>query len=462
MRQRDNTREKTEKERKFWAKYAAMISDKGYFGKYAEWMVKRAEDFVYGLDGRHLREVDAVYLDEYLDILGRSPNMSDWQMRQVICALDVLFVDVLKLEWARTFNWSERAAACKELEGDHPTLGRDRISVANFVPPEKGCSQLDETAQVVLDRLRARIRTQGLAYRTEQTYVGWGKRFALYCGGRIPEEQPMRVRDFLEYLALGERVSPSTQAQALNALVFLYEHVLEQSLGDLGSYQRPKRKRHVPTVLSPGEVRALLEELEGRNRLMASLLYGAGLRLMECVRLRVKDIDFGNGLIVVRSGKGGKDRRVPLPRRIKPELEEHLRAVRKQYERDMQEGIAGVSLPEGVEKKYPNAGKEWGWWYVFPASRVAKDPRSGKILRHHIHETLLQKAVKTAVGRAGIVKRAGCHTLRHSFATHMLQNGADIRTVQELLGHADVSTTMIYTHVLQRLGEGGSSPLDRL
>ncbi len=453
----------TEKERRFWDRYASRVSARGYSGKYAEWMVRRAEGFVRGLGDRRLREVDAVYLDGYLDELGRNPKISDWQMRQAICALEVLFVDLLDLEWAKGFGWADRKAACKELEGDHPTLGRDRIAVGHFVPPQPMADgKTDSSLGPVLDRGRARIRTQGLAYRTEQTYVGWIKRFAVYCGGRIPEEEPMRVRDFLEYLALGEGVSPSTQAQALNALVFLYERVLERSLGDLGSYRRPKRKRHIPTVLSQGEVRALLGAMTGRNRLMASLLYGSGLRLMECVRLRVQDVDFENGMILVHGGKGGKDRRVSLPRRLVPGLKAHLAEVRKQYGRDMEAGTAGVSLPEGVGKKYPNAGKAWGWWYVFPAGRISVDPRSGRRLRHHVHETLLQKAVNAAAKKAGIAKRTGCHTLRHSFATHMLQNGADIRTVQELLGHANVSTTMIYTHVLQRLGEGGSSPLDRL
>jgi len=453
--------EKQERERAFWSRYAEVLHQRNIGGKNAEWHVRRAREFVQGLDGIRLREVDAAYVEKWIEELGRKPGMAEWQMRQAISALEILFLDLLEAGWAVSFDWVSAREACRELEPEHPTIGRRSLPVRGCVPPRPSPDGLEDSAEKVLERLRSVARMQGLAYRTEQTYAGWVKRFAAYCGGTIPEA-PARVRDFLEYLALGQGVSPSTQSQALNALVFLFGRVLERELGDLGSYRRPKRKRREPTVLSTGEVRALLNAMEGRNRLMASLLYGAGLRLMECVRLRVQDVDFGNGWIVVRRGKGGKDRRVPLPRRAVPELEAHLEEVRLQYERDMEAGTGGVSLPEGVGKKYPNAAKEWGWWYVFPAARLAVDPRTGARLRHHVHETLLQKAVKTAVQRAGIAKQAGCHALRHSFATHMLADGADIRTVQELLGHADVSTTMIYLHVLQKLGEGGSSPLDRL
>jgi integron integrase len=233
-------------------------------------------------------------------------------------------------------------------------------------------------------------------------------------------------------------------------------------LGDLGSYRRPVRKQRLPVVLSRPETESLLKELTGRNALMASLLYGAGMRLMECVRLRVKDIDFGNGYITVVDGKGGKDRRVPLPERIIPDLQTHLEKMKQQHDADLKAGFGEVFLPEGVARKYPQAGREWIWQYVFPAARISTDPRSGVQRRHHINENGLQKAIKEATLKAGIPKRVTCHTLRHSFATHLLAGGADIRTVQELLGHADVSTTMIYTHVLNRPGLAGRSPLDTL
>jgi integron integrase len=320
---------------------------------------------------------------------------------------------------------------------------------------------LTAEAEKHLQRIREVTRVRGMSIRTEQTYVGWAERFAAYCGGDFPDDS-RKVRDFLEYLALARRVAPSTQAQALNALVFLYGQVLERELDDLGSYRRPVRKQRLPVVLSPGEVQSLLASMTGRNQLMASLLYGAGMRLMECVRLRVKDVDFDNGYIMVVDGKGGKDRRVPLPKRIVPTLRKHLAEVKEQHDKDLQAGFGEVYLPEGVARKYPTAVREWIWQYVFPATRISTDPRSGKRRRHHINENGLQKAIKAAVQNAGISKRATCHTLRHSFATHLLTGGADIRTVQELLGHADVATTMIYTHVLNRSGVAGCSPLDTL
>ena len=258
-------------------------------------------------------------------------------------------------------------------------------------------------------------------------------------------------------------VSPSTQSQALNALIFLYKQVLECEIGELGNYQRPAVRRQVPVVLTREEVSRLSVCMSGRFKLMAELLYGTGMRLMECVRLRVKDVDFGNGYIVVRAGKGAKDRRVPLAERQAGPLKRHLEEeVRPLYEKDRVAGTGAVYIPETLSRKYPNAGREWKWQYLFPAAQVSKDPRTGLTRRHHIHENGLQRAVKEAADKAGLAKRVTCHTLRHSFATHLLESGYDIRTVQELLGHSDVSTTMIYTHVLNRPGVAVRSPGDML
>jgi integron integrase len=300
-----------------------------------------------------------------------------------------------------------------------------------------------------------------MSIRTEQTYLEWSRRFAAFCGGVLSGDGG-RIRDFLEHLALERHVAPATQAQALNALVFLYGQVLGIELGDLGGYKRPERKQRLPVVLARAETALLLQQLQGASRIMAVLLYGAGLRLMECVRLRVKDIDFGMGYMTVVDGKGGKDRRVALPEKIVPALKEHLEKVHELHLADLAAGCGEVYLPQPVANKSPKAALEWKWKYVFPSSRISVDPRSGARRRHHIHENNLQKAIQTATERAGIDKRVTCHTLRHSFATHMLADGADIRTVQELLGHADVSTTMIYTHVLNRSGVKARSPFDTL
>ena len=451
-------RKMSEKEYAFWAKYAELVRNNGLIGHDAEWTVRHAQAFVYGLEGRKLAEVDSVYVSEYLDDLGRNSAVEDWQVSQVIVALRILLVERVHLAWADQYDWDGRLMACSDLGEAHPTLAREAPLMRETLSQVES-KVLSEEAVQQLERIREVIRVRGMSIRTEQTYVEWARRFAGFCGGCFPSET-RRVRDFLEYLALVRKVAPSTQAQALNALVFFYGQVLETGLGDLGSYRRPVQKRRLPVVLSRGEMDALLSEMSGRTALMAFLLYGAGMRLMECVRLRVKDVDFENGYIMVVNGKGGKDRRVPLPQRLVADLKTHLVAMKTQHEKDLQAGFGDVFLPEGVVRKYPNAGREWIWQYVFPAMRISTDPRTGKRRRHHINENGLQKAIKVAANRAGLSKRVSCHTLRHSFATHLLAGGADIRTVQELLGHSDVSTTMIYTHVLNRGPHGVVSPLD--
>lgn len=257
-------------------------------------------------------------------------------------------------------------------------------------------------------------------------------------------------------------MSASTPTQALCAVVFLYRHVLNKDIGLLNGLIRAKKPKRLPVVLTRQEVKAVLGFLDGYKWLMGILMYGAGLRLMECLRLRVKDIDFSTNQILVRDGKGNKDRVTMLPEAVKVYLTEHLKRVRDLHQKDLQEGFGPVYLPYALERKYPNAGKEWSWQYVFPASSRFTNPQTGDQGRHHVHESVLQRAVKEAVHKAGITKFASCHTFRHSFATHLLEDGYDIRTVQELLGHKDVSTTMVYTHVLNRGGKGVLSPADRL
>jgi integron integrase len=315
----------------------------------------------------------------------------------------------------------------------------------------------------LLDRVRIAIRTRHLSPRTEEAYVFWIRRFILFHGKRHPVEMAeAEVSAFLSALAVGERVAASTQNQALCALLFLYRHVLGIELPWLDDLVRAKRPARLPVVLTREEVAAVLRHVQGVKRLAATLLYGSGLRLLECLRLRVKDVDFGRNEIVVRGGKGDRDRRTMLPAALSGALARFVAVARRQHQRDLAAGAGWVALPHALGRKYPNAGREWGWQWVFPATRIHVDAESGQRRRHHLHESVLQRAVREAVLRAGIAKPAGCHTFRHSFATHLLEDGYDIRTIQELLGHRDVRTTMVYTHVLNRGGRGVTSPVDRL
>ena len=316
---------------------------------------------------------------------------------------------------------------------------------SNGQPPGSICSPSSPTKPKLLDQVRQAIRTRHYSYMTEKAYVGWIRRFIFFHNKRHPAEMgEAEIARFLSSLATDSHVSASTQNQAFNALMFLYHEVLEKQIGLIQGVVRAKRSRRLPVVLTKEEVRHLMDFLEGDLWLMAMLLYGAGLRLMECCRLRVKDIDFIKNQVTVRAGKGDKDRYAMLPAAIKGPLSQRLRAVKRQYDNDLKNGLGRVALPNALERKYPNAGKEWGWQWIFPATSHYVDSVTGEKRRHHLHESVLQRGFKEARLKAGIAKPAGPHTMRHSFATHLLEDGYDIRTVQELLGHTDVSTTMIY------------------
>jgi len=319
------------------------------------------------------------------------------------------------------------------------------------------------TPPKLLDQVRDRIRVKHYSIRTETQYVQWIKRFILFHNKRHPQEMGnTEVEAFLTHLAVDGQVSASTQNQALSALLFLYKEVLAIDLPWLNNVVRAKQPQRLPVVLTRSEVREVLARMKGVHGLMANMLYGTGMRLMECVRLRVKDVDFERNEILIRDGKGGKDRVTMLPSTVVAGLQTHLEQRRILFDDDYRTGKTNVFLPDALAQKYPNVATEWCWQYIFPAGSYSRDPRSGVERRHHIDEKLLQRAMKKAVQAAGITKPATPHTLRHSFATHLLEAGYDIRTVQELLGHSDVSTTMIYTHVLNKGGRGVLSPLDQL
>ena len=315
-----------------------------------------------------------------------------------------------------------------------------------------------------LQKVAEAIRVRHYSFQTEKTYIHWIRRFILFHGKRHPSELAEQdVARFLSHLAVDRNVSASTQNVALNAIVFMYRHVIERPLDDsIQGIVRAKRPRKLPVVLSTQEISLLLQQLEGTHWLVACLLYGSGLRLVEALRLRIQDIDVDRLALFVRSGKGGKDRVVTLPEHLVTPICAHLKSVKATHEQDLAEGFGCVQLPHALERKYPRACREWKWQFVFPATSRSRDPVSGVVRRHHLHPSVIQKAVTTAVRQAGIQKKAGCHSLRHSFATHLLERGMDIRTVQEQLGHKDLRTTQIYTHVLQRGGRAVLSPLDPL
>jgi len=354
-----------------------------------------------------------------------------------------------------------------------------KLYIHHFLPESGGVAKLSPNSQtiaenkfpknkVVQEKIRETLRIKHYAYSTERAYINWFQRFHAYLTDVKNKDWETRgadeadVRDFLSHLAIKRRVSSSTQNQAFNALLFLFREVLKIDLHDLSKTVRAKRGPKLPAVLTQNEVRSLLEHLKGKGLLLVHILYGTGMRLMEVAGLRVQDIDFGANSIIVRASKGDKDRMTVLPDAVKNQLQEHLASTKKIHEQDLSKGFGEVYLPGALDKKYPNAAREWRWQYVFPSMTLSVDPRSGKVRRHHISPSTIQKIVADAVRKAGIPKHATVHTLRHSFATHLLMNGVNIREVQELLGHKNIETTMIYTHVLRNISKAPKSPLDTL
>lgn len=351
----------------------------------------------------------------------------------------------------------------KEPVAVDPSLHSEHGPANPKTSPAPASDQAGALTVELLDQVRQAIRTRHYSYRIEEAYIGWIRRFVLFHNPRRPEEMgAAEVSQFLTSLAVDRKVAASTQNQALAAILFLYKDLLDRDPGWVDDVVRAKRPQRLPVVLSRQEVHAVLSALDGLTWIIGMLLYGAGLRVMECLRLRVKDIDFDRGEIFVREGKGDKDRVTLLPSAVVPRLSAYLESVRKRHVADLAAGFGRVALPDALARKYPQANREWGWQWVFPASTVSADPRTGERCRHHLHESVPQRAIRGARRRVGLARPVGPHTLRHCFATHLLEAGDDIRTVQELLGHRDVKTTMIYTHVLNRGCRGVQSPADRM
>lgn len=423
------------------------------------WYVLRIERYLQAHAGTRPTEHSAEQVAAYVASAGRHPGLRGWQFRQIVHALQIFFAHVLRLPWASAFDWAYWIASAKELERKHATLARHNHPLRAPTPTV----ELSASAKVgPEERLVLELRRRNYSIRTEQAYAAWARRYLKFHAGRDPATLgPEDVAAYLNHLALNLEVTPSTQHQALNALVFFHEQILGHQVGAIAGLIPAKKPRKLPAVLTRGEVRRLLDAIpEAPFGLMAGLMYGSGMRLMECIRLRVMDVDFGYSQVVVRDGKGQKDRVVPLPRKYHRALQEQIERALALHREDLAGGFGEVFIPESLARKYPNAPREPAWQYVFPSGKLSADPRSNKLRRHHLHETTLQKAIRRAAIASGIRKRISSHTLRHSFATHLLESGYDIRTVQGLLGHADVSTTMIYTHVLNRGGRAVVSPAD--
>lgn len=457
---------------RFWDKYIEKTKSYGVNKGACRWYVRRCEDYIKCYKETRLVEHDASFVEKYLQRLGRKTLIQDWQLMQVVDALRILFVDMIKPNWAESFPWDDWKGSLRSLEDSHATIAKDANVYYEQTDNAKESENQNDSLVIKAKRefpqhvkkLIVQIRLRHYSIRTEQAYLGWLARFIHFHNRQDPASiDKAGISAYLEYLVMKRNVAASTQSQALNALVFFYKNVLEVEVGELSDFRYAKKARRLPVVLSGKEVRVLLDGIENwMHLLMARLLYGCGLRLMECIRLRVLDIDFAYRQIIIRNAKGSKDRVVPLPQTLVTDLKAQIDKVRQLHQQDCDDGFGEVYLPHALGRKYPNASKELAWQYVFPSTRIGKDPRSKRYARHHIHESVLQKKVKLAAGLAGINKKVNCHTLRHSFATHLLESGSDIRTVQELLGHADVSTTMIYTHVLNKPGVTVKSPLDKL
>ena len=437
---------------RFWESAREVYRSAGWGEDSVERMVRWVRRFRHSLGERKYGEAERVDLERFVEE-ARKAGINERAVEVGVAALRLFYKEVLKAEWAR------RLTVAAPGRNSRPVISREAIALRYAGRVDMG--EVSERVELFLEEVRMILRSGQYAARTEETYVDWVKRFLVFArpGNRDAISVEM-VQEYLEYLAVVRGVSARTQNQALNALVYLFREVLDRDLGEIGGVTRAAERKRLPVVLTREEVMVLVGHVPEGYGLMVELMYGTGLRLMECVRLRVKDVDFGGLQVVVRNGKGDKDRVTALPVSLVERLREHLERVREQHRADLARGHGETWLPEALTRKWPKAARDWRWQYVFPSSRLMVDDQSKRVRRHHVHENALQRAVAEGARAAGLTKRVSCHALRHSFATHLLEAGYDIRTVQELLGHSDVSTTMIYTHVLNRPGLAVRSPLD--
>ena len=428
-----------------WAAYINVLRQQKVYSQSHPYYVMVVEAFIESFPKRNIQDISQQEIESYLEKT-LATRLESWQKMQLIEALRLLLIEVADTRPARFVDWA---------------FWRESVMGVGEGPSTRPLHQKRSGINGLwLDELSRKIQAKNYSIRTEKTYLNWVQQFDFFLQGRkFDEVKPQDVEAFLSYLSVDRKVSKSTQNVALNAVVFLMREILNQNPEEY-RFSHAKRGKRLPTVLSKNEVKKLLKHTDEKYALMVGLMYGTGMRLMECVRLRVKDVDFEYGQIIVREAKGDKDRIVPLPERYRQELQDQINSVELAHTKDLNQGAGSVYLPIALAKKYPSAQTDLIWQYVFPAGKISLDPHSGVKRRHHLHETSLQKAVKRASIKAKINKKVSSHVLRHSFATHMLEAGYDIRTVQELLGHNDVETTMIYTHVLNKPGLSVKSPAD--
>ncbi len=459
---------------RFWDKYSKKSKTYGVKAESILWVVKHAENYIKYYAKDKLASHNADCVTQYLKFKYRNPLLLDWQFRQILLAIKILFTEMVNVDWSATYAWDVWDKKASDLKSSHKStkdfspdeLQQLKASLSGKSDSSKGLfKKIFMRYPHYIEGLVKSIRLQHYSIRTEEAYLGWFMRFLSFHDMKDPNELFEKdIEAYLEYLVFKRKVSSSTQSQALNALVYFYKSVLGRELSDALEFTRSKKPKRLPVVLSSNEVNKIFSLMghESVHSLMTNLLYGCGLRLMECLRLRILDVDFDYQQILIREAKGKKDRVVPMPKKVAERLHKQIEKVMTLHKSDVEQGYGDVFIPEALLRKYPSYEKDVKWQYVFPATVISKDPRSTAMRRHHLHESVLQKYIKRMASKAGILKRVTSHVFRHSFATHLLENGYDIRTVQELLGHADVSTTMIYTHVLNKPGVTVTSPLDML
>ncbi len=439
---------------KFWANFRDSVIKNDIPESQADSYVKWAENFAVSIKGKPLKERNLEEVKAYLAKLKQQKGISKIEIEHARRALYLLYYKFLNIPL--DINHNKEILTQDKKQGDKSIKkpGKNDFALKKEIKKNQG---------KLIENIQKELRYKHYSLKTEYSYIDWVLRYLSFYDGASPEKLGSKeIKKYLDFLAVDREVSSSTQNQALNALVFMYTQVLKRDPGDFSDFSRAKRKINIPVVLTVNEVSALLKNMEGDMLLMAGLLYGSGLRIMECVRLRIKDIDFAQNMIVVRNGKGDKDRLTMLPGKYKKQLREKVDSSKKLFIEDLNNGSAGVYIWPAYDRKDSGAKKDWIWQYVFPAANMSVDPRSNSIRRHHIDQSTLRKAVKDAARLAGLSKKVSPHTLRHSFATHLLEKGYDIRTIQELLGHSDVSTTMIYTHALNKPGLPVLSPADMM
>ena len=457
------------RERVFWEKFAVYLREFKFSEISVSKQIDFAKSFVFSLDCR-LAESNEAMVSAFFDEIGRDPSRTMVEASQAVDAVKFLLKRA-KVSWVDSVDWEGHKASFQSLPPSHPTrVRRDSLEQRRKDSDPRKWNLADQDHELI-HACQDMIRTDNMAIKTEQTYLSALRNFLKfvrqirgteYDTRDIPSEEANALAGmYLSHLAVDRGVSASTQSTRLSAVVYFFRHVLGINPDDL-DFQRPGKESSLPEVFSHDEVKSVLSHLKGTKLLKAKLMYGCGLRLSECIRLRVKDLDFDQGRVSVRQGKGRKDRILPLPGKLREDLLQRVNEIEQIWEEDSKLDISGVYLPDALDFKYPNAGREFGWFWLFPSHKLSVDPRADTVRRHHLCDNGIQNAMKRAIRASRIFKKAGCHTLRHSFATHLLLAGTDIRTIQEMMGHSRLETTMRYTHVIGRAGVIGSSPLDNL